>query len=217
MRRDCLRFATTFSRAHDDAMTPPYTHRWEYEREGRATARASVIMLLAVIVMFGSKACEAAPQKKPFRLMLTNSSARPGIYRLCHLDHARFRRGELVEACLPPRPSQVGLELGYVAKGDCPGGAEPVAKVIGALPGDVVQMLRGTITVNGQYFTHNAATQDTDSEHRALKHLAAGQYLVASGEVWLFGFNNPRSWDSRYFGPVPLANVMGTLSPVVRW
>jgi type IV secretory pathway protease TraF len=40
---------------------------------------------------------------------------------------------------------------------------------------------------------------------------------VASDEVWLFGFNNPRSWDSRYFGPVPVANVMGTLSPVVRW
>jgi conjugative transfer signal peptidase TraF len=198
-------------------MTPPYTHRWKYEREGRAIARASVVTLLAAMTIFGTKACGATPQKKPFRLMLTNSSARPGIYRVRHHDHARFKRGELVEACLPTRASQVGLELGYLAKGDCPGGAEPVAKVVGALPGDVVELLPGAVTINGQQFTHNAGTQDTDSEHRALKHLAAGRYVVASGEVWLFGFNNPRSWDSRYFGPVPVANVMRTLSPVVRW
>jgi conjugative transfer signal peptidase TraF len=217
MREDYLGFPTTFSRAHHSAMTPPYTHRWEYEREGRAAARASVILLLAIMAIFGTKACDRAPQMKPFRLMLTDSSAWPGIYHVGHPHAAGFKRGALVEACLPPWPSQIGLEFGYLAKGDCPGGAEPVAKVIGAVPGDVVELLPGAVTVNGQHFTHNAATQNTDSENRALKHLAAGRYVVARGEVWLFGFNNPRSWDSRYFGPVPVANVMGTLSPTVRW
>ena len=28
-------------------------------------------------------------------------------------------------------------------------------------------------------------------------------------EVWLFGFKIARSWDARYFGPVPLSNVRG--------
>ena len=37
------------------------------------------------------------------------------------------------------------------------------------------------------------------------------------GQVWLFGFNDRRSWDSRYFGPVPLANVRGEIKPVVMW
>jgi len=40
---------------------------------------------------------------------------------------------------------------------------------------------------------------------------------VAAGQVWLFGFNDARSWDARYFGPVPLANLRGVLTPVVTW
>ncbi len=39
----------------------------------------------------------------------------------------------------------------------------------------------------------------------------------AAGQVWLFGFNDRRSWDSRYFGPIPLANVRGEIEPVVTW
>ena len=31
--------------------------------------------------------------------------------------------------------------------------------------------------------------------------------LVASGQVWLLATDTPRSWDSRYFGPVPLDQV----------
>jgi type IV secretory pathway protease TraF len=40
---------------------------------------------------------------------------------------------------------------------------------------------------------------------------------VGAGEVWLFGFNDARSWDARYFGPVPAAGVRGVLRPVVTW
>ena len=44
-----------------------------------------------------------------------------------------------------------------------------------------------------------------------------GARRVAPGEVWLFGFNDRRSWDARYFGPVPLADVRGVLKPMVTW
>jgi type IV secretory pathway protease TraF len=40
---------------------------------------------------------------------------------------------------------------------------------------------------------------------------------VGEGEIWLFGFNNARSWDARYFGSVPSANLRGGLKPVVTW
>jgi type IV secretory pathway protease TraF len=56
-----------------------------------------------------------------------------------------------------------------------------------------------------------------DSHGRLLAHVASGAHRVGSGEVWLFGFNNARSWDARYFGPVPLANVRGALEPLVTW
>ncbi len=48
-------------------------------------------------------------------------------------------------------------------------------------------------------------------------HVPWGYAASRSAEVWLFGFNDPRSWDARYFGPVPLADVRGVLKPVLTW
>jgi len=59
--------------------------------------------------------------------------------------------------------------------------------------------------------------QERDNARRPLRHLPWGKYLVGAGQVWLFGFNDHRSWDSRYFGPIPLANVRGEIRPVVTW
>jgi type IV secretory pathway protease TraF len=56
-----------------------------------------------------------------------------------------------------------------------------------------------------------------DSAGRPLPHVAWGKRRVAAGQVWLFGFNDRRSWDSRYFGPVPLANVRGEIKAVIAW
>jgi len=33
--------------------------------------------------------------------------------------------------------------------------------------------------------------------------------------VWLFGLNDLRSWDSRYFGPIPDRLIRGALQPVL--
>ena len=71
------------------------------------------------------------------RISLTDSAAPAGVYRLIG---APIRRGALVAACLPVGIARTGLTRGYLRAGDCPAGAEPVAKVIGALPGDVMEL-----------------------------------------------------------------------------
>jgi type IV secretory pathway protease TraF len=70
--------------------------------------------------------------------------------------------------------------------------------------------------VNGERLKRSAITA-RDSVGRALRHVAWGSHRVQAGEVWLFGFNDRRSWDSRYFGAIPLANVRGQIKPVVLW
>jgi conjugative transfer signal peptidase TraF len=145
------------------------------------------------------------------RIVLTDSSAPAGIYRLSAVPAGR---GALAAACLPAAVAQTGLTRGYLQSGDCPAGAEPIAKVIGALPGDVVEL--GWVAVNGMKFT-NSQTAARDSAGRLLTHVPSGARRVGTGEVWLFGFNNSRSWDARYFGPVPPANVRGVLRPLVTW
>ncbi|MGO9454339.1 MAG: S26 family signal peptidase [Candidatus Binataceae bacterium] len=144
---------------------------------------------------------------------MTDSSAPAGVYRI---SESSAGRGALVAACLPDRIARQGLERGYLRSGDCPAGAEPVAKVIGALPGDQVEIREGWVAVNGVRFA-NSRTATRDSAQRLLCHVTWGAWRVGPGEVWLFGFNNDRSWDARYFGPVPLAAVRGVLRPVATW
>jgi conjugative transfer signal peptidase TraF len=147
------------------------------------------------------------------RIVLTDSSAPAGIYRLSAVPAGR---GDLVLACLPAAVARTGLTRGYLQSGDCPAGAEPIAKVIGAMSGDVVELKPGWVAVNGVKFT-NSQTAARDSAGRLLTHVPSGARRVGAGEVWLFGCNNRRSWDARYFGPVPLANVRGVLRPLMTW
>jgi len=147
------------------------------------------------------------------RITLTDSAAPAGIYRL---SAAPIGRGALVAACLPAAIARTGLTRGYLREGDCPAGAEPVAKEIGALPGDELQIEPGFVAVNGVKFP-NSQTAARDSAGRPLAHVLSGAYQVGAGEVWLFGFNNRRSWDARYFGPIPMANLRGVLRPVLTW
>jgi len=148
------------------------------------------------------------------RISLTDSAAPAGIYRLASGIPAY--RGELVCACLPASIAQEGIASGYLQKGDCPSGVEPVAKIAGALSGDVLEVQPGWVSIDGQVFA-NSAVAARDSIGRRLPHVPWGRRQVAPGEVWLFGFHNVRSWDARYFGPVPLSEVRAALKPVLTW
>ncbi len=143
----------------------------------------------------------------------TDSAAPAGVYRVVN---RRAKRGDLVAACLPIAIAHAGLASGYLRTGGCFGDAEPVAKIIGALPGDIVEVEPRWVAVNGVRFPHSP-TATHDSAGRALRHVAWGKHKVSANTVWLFGFNNRRSWDSRYFGPIALSNVRGQLKPVLTW
>jgi conjugative transfer signal peptidase TraF len=122
----------------------------------------------------------------------------------------------LVAACLPIAIAQKGLARGYLRTGACAGNAEPVGKIVGALPGDIVESEPVWVAVNGARFARSRVATH-DSAHRPLPHVAWGSHRLGAGQVWLFGFNDRRSWDSRYFGPIPLANVSGEIEPVFVW
>jgi conjugative transfer signal peptidase TraF len=117
---------------------------------------------------------------------------------------------------LPISIAQEGLARGYLRTGACAGNAEPVGKIVGALPGDTIEIEPGWVAVNNVRFMRSAVAM-RDSASRPLAHVAWGSHRVAADQVWLFGFNDHRSWDSRYFGPIPLANVRGQIKPVIAW
>ena len=152
---------------------------------------------------------------KAFGLLIstTDSAAPAGIYRI---THSELKRGELVAACLPIPIAQYGLARGYLRAGGCPGNAEPVSKIILGFPGDEVDIERPGVSVNGERFS-NSPVAEHDSTGRNLTHVEWGTHIVRPREVWLFGFNDLRSWDARYFGPIPLSSLRGNLKPVLTW
>jgi conjugative transfer signal peptidase TraF len=166
---------------------------------------AGIAVVAAILIAIG----------EAFGVLISNtdSAAPGGVYRVVGRD---VKRGELVAACLPIAVAREGLARGYLRAGGCPGNAEPVDKIVGALPGDALDIEPGWVAVNGSRFA-DSATASHDTAGRPLGHVTRGKRTVGPNEVWLFGFNDPRSWDSRYFGPIPLSNIRGDLKPVVTW
>jgi len=190
---------------------PRAARRKPFGPSEKRARHAAAALVLGLIALAGPVALGRLFR---LRITLTDSAAPTGIYRL--IKGVPVGRGELVAACVPAAIARTGLARGYLREGDCPAGAEPVAKVIGAVAGDVVKVEPGWVAVNSVTFP-NSRTAARDSAERPLDHVLWGVSRVAAGEVWLFGFNDPRSWDARYFGPVPLASVRGVLRPVLTW
>jgi conjugative transfer signal peptidase TraF len=136
-----------------------------------------------------------------------------GLWRMVDVQ-APLRPGEVVVICPPDtRPARLGAARGYIPAGACPGGYEPLVKPIAATVGDRVAVSADGVTVNGQTVPGSVPLAH-DSAGRPLSPVPAGAYRVPPGAVWLLSGHDPRSFDSRYFGPVPVANVQGVARPV---
>ena len=136
-----------------------------------------------------------------------------GLWRVTSTE-APLRRGAVVTICPPDTPPfREAAARGYIPAGSCPGRYEPLVKPIGAASGDVVAMSESGVTVNGRAIRGTAPLAQ-DSAGRPLRPVRPGTYPVAPGEVWLLSGHDPRSFDSRYFGPVPASNVQGVAQPV---
>jgi conjugative transfer signal peptidase TraF len=140
-----------------------------------------------------------------------SGSAPRGLYRLVG---GAPTRDALVVACLPPDVAAFGLARGYLGVGTCSGGAWPVLKRVGAVPGDEVVVERSGMTVNGAPIVLQPIA-DVDHAGWPLPHLPFGRRRVAQDELWLVGLSDSRSWDSRYFGPVPVTGVRGVARPLL--
>jgi conjugative transfer signal peptidase TraF len=120
----------------------------------------------------------------------------------------------LVEFCPDEPAASVGLERGYRSRGNCLDGGTPLLKPVVATAGDLVQVSRSGLAVNGRMLP-NTEPQIRDTRGRAMKSVPDGTYAVASGTVWVASSYHPRSFDSRYFGPIPVAAIRHRLRPLL--
>ena len=112
----------------------------------------------------------------------------------------------MVEFC-PAEPfATFAIKRGYRDPGTCRDGAAPLLKPVVAKPGDVVEVSPSGISVNGTLLS-NTAPLAKDTKGRSLEAWPFGRYVVAEGTIWVASSYHPRSFDSRYFGPIPTTTI----------
>jgi conjugative transfer signal peptidase TraF len=122
----------------------------------------------------------------------------------------------LVEFCPNPVFGKLALDRGYRSAGSCRDGGAPLLKPVVAKSGDVVEISETGLSVNGRAIP-NTAPMAADIKGRLLASWPLGRYVVARGDVWTASSFNRRSFDSRYFGPVPMAAIRDRVRPLVTF
>lgn len=175
-------------------------------RSGETRRRALTMLVGGVVVMaviavlggFGG-----------LRINLTPSEPL-GLWQIVPLDRP-VAIGDLVFICAPPGPvSAFGVERGYFRRGSCPGGAGPLIKTVAALAGSHIEI--GTdVVIDGAALPRSKLIL-RDGAGRPLTPWTGG--IVPAGQIFV---HSPfaGSYDSRYFGPIPDAGLLGLASPIL--
>jgi conjugative transfer signal peptidase TraF len=123
------------------------------------------------------------------------------------------KSGQLVEFC-PAEPfASLAIARAYRSRGNCPDGGAPLMKPEVAQAGDSVELNSRGVAVNGKLLPNSAPLKFDTHGHR-LDHWPFGRVKVRSGEIWLISSYNPRSFDSRYLGPITKGEIQHHLIPL---
>lgn len=143
-----------------------------------------------------------------YRLNMTRSYPL-GLWRIEALQREP-KTGDTVFICPPAAPAfELALARGYLPRGLCPGGTGPLIKTVAALPGQDIA-IHDDVYIDGHPLS-NSDVRTADAEGRALPSFAGG--VIPADKIFLHS-RFPGSYDSRYFGPVPVDGILGFAKPV---
>ena len=143
-----------------------------------------------------------------------SDSVAVGWYRVDLLDHRAsslsrplppsLRVGSIVLVPLPAEAAALAAQRGYLPT------RIPLLKRVGAVAPQEVCITGGSVRIDG---VPSAAVLPADRWGRPLPSWLQCRRL-RPGELFLLSVTNPASFDSRYFGPVSAAAVIGVARPV---
>ncbi|MGN7755738.1 conjugative transfer signal peptidase TraF [Sinorhizobium sp. 22678] len=171
-------------------------------------SNAVVLLVVAAFIVGGSV---AAAIIGGYRINLTPSEPL-GLWRIAVLNRAA-KAGDLVFICPPQTPvMREARARGYLRFGTCPGGVAPLIKTVIAVPRQHVEIGAG-VTIDGQAIPFSDVAQ-RDGKGRPMVPYFGG--AVPAQSVFL---HSPyrSSYDSRYFGPLPVSGILGLAQPVLTY
>ena len=107
------------------------------------------------------------------------------------------------------------LARGYIGNGGFTH-YEMMLKRLVAAGGDVISIEPEGVTVNGQPLA-NSKPQPLDGQQRPMPVWHLKDYRLSEGEVLLMSDYSPTSFDGRYFGPIPRAQILSVVRPIWTW
>lgn len=143
---------------------------------------------------------------------LVSGSMPRGVYRLVRPPGQP--RTCLALFCLPSRLGRLGRARGYLGLGSCPGGVSALLKPVVAVAGDVVDVDARGVSVNGELLPRSAPLA-RDSEGRPLSVGWDGPVRLAPGTFLAVSTFTGRSWDGRYWGPLPASSLRARAVPLL--
>lgn len=126
----------------------------------------------------------------------------------------RYAGGRLVGFC--PKGEIQARTWRYRTIGSCPDWRAELQKPVLGHPGDRVILSERGISLNGELLP-NTAPYSADHQGRDIAHYPFGTYTITKGELWTVSTHTSRSVDSRYYGPVPIAQVREEMMPLWTW
>jgi len=141
----------------------------------------------------------------PVLLFNPSTSAPRGWYLLT--PDAPNRVGQYALANLPPSDARLADERRYLPLGT------DLLKQVAALHGDWVCTEGMQVRINRRVVAHPLSE---DSHHRPLT-AWRGCFMLAKQQYFLLSATNPASFDSRYFGPLDGACIVGRAVPLWTW
>ncbi|MBY2973115.1 conjugative transfer signal peptidase TraF [Rhizobium leguminosarum] len=150
----------------------------------------------------------AAGSRGGYRLNLTPSEPL-GLWRIEGL-YRDVAVGDLVFVCPPVNDTfDAARRRGYLRWGSCTGGFAPLIKTVAALARQRVE-IGDQVVIDGRPIKESSV-RTKDGKGRVLVPYAGG--IVPPGYLFLHS-SFEGSYDSRYFGPVPDAGILGLARPV---
>lgn len=122
-----------------------------------------------------------------------------------------------MQLCPPNKePFIEAKRRGYLAPGKCPGGFGYMFKKVLAAKSDVVTMSGIGMTVNGATVPYSSPMAH-DNLMRPMPLWRESNRTLQDHELILMTDINPKSFDSRYFGPIQTQQIVSVIEPVLTW
>src|SRR5260370_12978062 len=154
-------------------------------REIQSHAGGTISLL---VLAFGGGALALALAAEWAGLRFNDSPSMPtGLY----VRTSSESNATLVVFC-PAEPfAKLSVERGYRSRGNCPDGAEPLAKPMSAHAGDIVELSATGLAVNGRLL-QNTPPLATDTAGRPRVHWRFGMVCVVQTKGWVDTSIRPR-------------------------